>query len=537
MKIPSIHRLIFFFFLGLMVSQSTQARTARYRVMWRGNPATTMVIGWDQVTGSSPRLYYDTKDHGVNTNQYAFSEPPHHIVDAKGMNNHFVRLQGLQPNTIYYFVIADSDGTSQRYSFRTAPDRPDVPISIVAGGDSRNYRAARRYANRMVGKLRPTFVLFAGDMTGGDSGAEWIVWLNDWQESFGTDGRIFPIVVARGNHESSNRSLLQIFDVARPELYYAHTFGGSLLRVYTLNSMIAVGGNQRNWLEADLQRNGSSVRWRMAQYHHAIRPHTRGKSEKDQQMLHWAPLFFAYQMDLVLESDSHTVKWTYPIKPSRGAGSDEGFIRDDENGTVYIGEGCWGAPLRNNDDAKSWTRASGSFNQFKLIFVSQERMEVRTVLTDQAERATALSEDQRFVLPPDFPIWQPPNGSVITLVPRGDDKTALQLRPNVPPAAGDEQAMQERSRRNIREWSKLPKVEFNREQEVAIVPFTLEQPGTVSIKVFDVYNQKLIDIEVPDQKRGVGKTFLALPKLREGMYLVSVKQQDKTLHYYQLLSE
>lgn len=453
------------------------------------------------------------------------------------MNNHFVRLQNLQPNTVYYFVIADSDGTSRRYSFRTAPDRPEVPISIVAGGDSRNYRAARRYANRMVGKLRPTFVLFAGDMTGGDSGAEWIVWLNDWQESFGSDGRIFPIVVARGNHEASNRTLLQIFDVAKPELYYAHTFGGSLLRVYTLNSMMAVGGNQSNWLEADLQRYGASVRWRMAQYHHAIRPHTSGKSEKDQQMLHWAPLFFAYQMDLVLESDSHTVKWTYPIKPSRGQGSDEGFIRDDANGTVYIGEGCWGAPLRRNDDAKAWTRASGSFNQFKLIFVRQDRIEVRTVLTDQAERAPSLTEEQRFVLPPDFPIWKPTTGSVITLSPRGSEHTALQIKPNGKQPGGKDEKMQARSQRNIREWTKLPRVEFNREQEVAVVPFDIAQRGTVTIKVFDVYNQKIMEIDVPNQQPGRQKTFLALPRLREGIYLVAVKQGDETLHYYQLLSE
>jgi len=537
MKIPLKSRQLVLFFIGIIAWQTASARTARYRVMWRDNPATTMVIGWDQVTGSGPRLYYDVKDYRDNKNRYAFSEPPHYIVESKGMNNHFVRLQNLQPNTVYYFVIADSDGTSQRYSFRTAPARPDVPLSIVAGGDSRNYRAARRYANRMVGKLRPNFVLFAGDMTGGDSGAEWIVWLNDWQESFGEDGRIFPIVVARGNHESSNRSLIDIFDVARPELYYAHTFGGNLLRIYTLNSMIAVGGNQRNWLEADLQRNASGVRWRMAQYHHAIRPHTRGKSEKDQQMIHWAPLFYAYQMDLVLESDSHTVKWTYPIKPSRGEASEEGFVRDDANGTVFIGEGCWGAPIRNNNDAKSWTRASGSFNQFKLIFVREDRIEVRTVLTDQVERAPALTEDQRFTLPPNFPIWQPPTGSVVTLLPRSTDQSALQLKPNETQPDGGTTDRQERSRRNIREWSKLPRIEFNREQEVAVVPFTLAHRGNVTIKVFDVYSEKIMEIDLSDRQPGAQKTFLALPKLREGIYLVSVKQKDKTLHYYQLLSE
>ena len=63
-----------------------------------------------------------------------------------------------------------------------------------------------------------------------------------------------------------------------------------------------------------------------------------------------------------MESDAHLVKSTWPIRPSTDADNEEGFIRDDKNGTVYVGEGCWGAPLRGADDNKSWTRDSDSFN-------------------------------------------------------------------------------------------------------------------------------------------------------------------------------
>ncbi|NRB64593.1 MAG: fibronectin type III domain-containing protein [Saprospiraceae bacterium] len=242
------HRAIRLVLFLLFAIQFCQARSTRFRVMWRTNPATSMVIGWDQVSGSNPRLYYDTQDLGVESNKYAFSEPPHQITEAKMMRNHFVRLQNLKPNTVYYFLVVDSEGSSQRYSFKTAPDTPDQPLAIIAGGDSRNYRAARRFANRMVSKIRPDLVLFAGDMTGGDSGPEWSEWLTDWLATIGADGRIFPIVVARGNHESSNRTLSQIFDVPTTSVYYGLTFGESLIRIYTLNSMIAVGGDQKTWL-------------------------------------------------------------------------------------------------------------------------------------------------------------------------------------------------------------------------------------------------------------------------------------------------
>ena len=38
------------------------------------------------------------------------------------------------------------------------------------------------------------------------------------------DRRLTPIVVARGNHEYSNKTLIDLFDVQTIGLYYAHTF-------------------------------------------------------------------------------------------------------------------------------------------------------------------------------------------------------------------------------------------------------------------------------------------------------------------------
>ena len=69
------------------------------------------------------------------------------------------------------------------------------------------------------------------------------------------DGRCYPIVTARGNHEKSNASIAAIFDVPHPDVYYALNFGGNLMRAYTLNSMFQVNGAQLTWLENDLRAN------------------------------------------------------------------------------------------------------------------------------------------------------------------------------------------------------------------------------------------------------------------------------------------
>ena len=404
---------LLFILLTFLITSDAFATVDRFRAMWRDDPSTTIVIGFDLISGSNPVIYYDTEDKGRDYEQYRYLQEVDLVTESKGMNNQFTRLRGLMPNTIYYFVIKDSDNVSRKMSFRTLPDNPYERLSIIAGGDSRNHREARRKANMMVAKLRPHLVMFGGDMTGGDNADQWKKWFDDWQETIGKDGRIIPIIVTRGNHESSNQSLKKLFDVAAENLYYGLTIGGDLLRVYTLNTLISSGGDQMTWLNHDLKTNGSRCRWKMAQYHYAIRPHTSSKTERNDQLKNWATLFHKYQVNLVVESDIHVVKSTWPIRPSKEPGSDHGFIRDDVNGTVYVGEGCWGAPLRRANDRKSWTRDTDSFNQFKWIVVDYDGIEVRTIKTDNAESVGYCTEETRFSAPSGIDIWHPENGPVI----------------------------------------------------------------------------------------------------------------------------
>ena len=271
-------------------------------------------------------------------------------------------------------------GPSLIRSFRTAPSNSNIPLSIVAGGDSRNNREARKKANRMVAKIRPHFVVFTGDMTANDNDQQWIDWFEDWQLTTGKDGMMVPIIPARGNHERNNETIADLFDAPNENIYYSLGFGGNLFRLYTLNTLIPTGGNQKDWLNKELQQY-EDYKWKMVQYHQAMRPHTAAKPEQDDLYSNWANLFQLYEVDLVIESDAHVVKQTYPIIPSQESGSEQGFIRNDYLGTVYIGEGGWGSPLRNDNDDKSWTQASSSLHQFKWLIATNDKMQMMTVAT------------------------------------------------------------------------------------------------------------------------------------------------------------
>ena len=400
--------------LFLLFAMICHANNDKYRLILSSDPATTMTIGWNQISGTAPTVHYGTTDFGTNYTQYPMSKTEDRAVAYRGMDNRFVRLTGLTPNTNYYFVINDSQGTSSRFWFKTAPN--DLSrLSFIAGGDSRNNQTPRRNANTLVSKLKPHAVFFGGDMTDGDSDAEWQDWMDDWQLTIASDGRMFPIVATRGNHDGAS-VIYNLFDTPTSDSYYAMTFGNNLIRTYTLNTEISVSGNQSTWVSNDLSAQ-TNVIWKMMQYHKPMRPHTSAKSEGNSEYDAWAQLFFDNGVRLVMDSDSHMVKTTWPVEPSSGIGSDEGFVRNDAQGTVYAGEGSWGAPLRANDDDKNWTRNSASFNQFKLIFVEESKIELRTIKVDNAASVGEASNTDPFTLPANLDVWNPSEGDVVIILP------------------------------------------------------------------------------------------------------------------------
>ncbi|HFC01027.1 MAG TPA: hypothetical protein ENJ53_09510, partial [Phaeodactylibacter sp.] len=53
-----------YLFLFIFFQNNLSATTGRYRCMWREHPATTMTIGWEQMSGNNSIVYYDELDGG-----------------------------------------------------------------------------------------------------------------------------------------------------------------------------------------------------------------------------------------------------------------------------------------------------------------------------------------------------------------------------------------------------------------------------------------------------------------------------------------
>ena len=395
-------------------------------LVWNKNPETNITIRWDQVEGSDPIVYYGETDHDDEWEEYPYSQRPTRILTGSyRMNTHFAEISDLKPDHRYYFVIRDSRGTSRRFWFRTAPDKPKA-FTFITGGDTKSFGdtyKAGLASNRLVAKLRPLFVLFNGDFNSGNGtySVRWHKWLNDWSNlTTTTDGRMIPVVPVHGNHEDGDKSVLnKVFNAPfqyedSTNIYYSITFGDDFFHIIGLNTQIDEGEDQRRWLENDLKKYKNST-FKIAGYHKPFHPHTNKKSENEYQYEQWAELFFRYGLNIAVEADAHLHKITYPLKPYNGDGSHQGFIRDDERGTMFIGEGSWGASPRINNDEKPWTITSGSFNQIKWIHVLPQEgdlpnhLKIYTVKSAQYDeewkqtlfdhQVESLSEDNLFEIP------------------------------------------------------------------------------------------------------------------------------------------
>jgi len=210
-----------------------------------------------------------------------------------------------------------------------------------------------------------------------------------------------------------------LFDTPNPDQYFGLNIGGPLMRVWVLNSELedkkpAAVPAQQSWIERDLPAH-KDAQWKVAAYHRPMRPHTSAKAEGLSRIAAWAQLFYDNGMDLVIESDTHMVKRSFPVRPSEEEGSYESFIRDDAKGIVFIGEGSWGAPTRPRDDDKPWTMASDSFHQFKWIQVDSSEMLIRTVRFDHCNEVEALGDNDLFREPRNALFWEPDSGKTLRL--------------------------------------------------------------------------------------------------------------------------
>lgn len=296
---------------------------------------------------------------------------------------HHAHLEGLEPETVYQVRMMSDGVSSPNLSFKTAPSN-DRPFSLLYGADSRTDREQRVAMDRLIGQLfeastnasQPEDEILAlahgGDyITVGTNLAQWSDWMTDHQLTTTREGRLLPIIPARGNHDRG-RLFNDTFGFAWDEAVYYGLHIGPQVRLITLDTEASIAGDQLNWLRAELEAARPAVRWLIAQYHRPAYPAVKWPSGA---LVHWVPLFEEFNVDLVCEGDGHTIKRTVPIR--------DGV--HDETGVVYVGEGGLGVRPRTPKTSRWYLKPPGmadsGLHVQKLTF-TKDRLRYECILAN-----------------------------------------------------------------------------------------------------------------------------------------------------------
>ena len=427
---------------SMLINASAHAGSKWVRLTWQGDASTEATISFTpDGTNNNPYVSYGntTNEGNWSTESVAFT------TSMVSITSKHVRLTNLTADSEVYFRVCDDTGCGDHFWFKTAPN-DNSPFVYVAGGDTRSGWTNRQDGNVLISKIRPLFVMHGGDYTNANNNSEWSQYLVDWELTYSNDTinsiaykRIYPLVSTHGNHEDDDiNTICKMFGVdanqsnscSAYDTYYSVDVS-PLLRVYTLNSQFmnqssTLQNAQNTWLTNDLSNNGGNVKWRTAQYHKPMFPHYSGKSDNQTLFNWWAQDFYDYGMNLVVESDTHLTKLTEVVAPSGStyAGADQGVTA----GTVYVGEGSWGAPARSANDPKAWTVDLASIQQFKVITVSDTQMEVRTAQFNGSPSTITLAQraSNPTLLPSNVNWWNANGvGEVMTLETDNDNRSIL----------------------------------------------------------------------------------------------------------------
>lgn len=361
---------------------------AHWRVIWTDDPATTATVSWStREMGAKHTLSYRIKGNAHQTEGTALADSGRYTGGQTEFYYHHARLTELEPSTAYE-VQMNSDGDQSPWFYFVTGPAHDRPFSILNGGDSRSGLKDRLEINQMIAKMVGDSyandeeaddilaLVHGGDfIVNGTNVEQWARWLSDHESTTTDDGRLLPIIPARGNHDHG-KPFNEVFGFPESDKNYYAISIGPKVRMVTLNTETSVAGDQAEWIDSEMKSSRADHRWLLAQYHRPIYPAVKAPSSA---LKVWAPLFEKHNVDLVCEADGHNIKRTVPIRDNK----------QDPSGVVYIGEGGLGVPQRTPKTDRWYLKSPGMADKAHHVFVltfGKEKLAGKCVLLDGSIR-------------------------------------------------------------------------------------------------------------------------------------------------------
>ncbi|MBX3435214.1 MAG: metallophosphoesterase family protein [Pirellulales bacterium] len=353
----------------------------RVVLTWSGDPTTSIDVTW-RTSDSVGRTVAEflpaaeiVGDHGDGNVDGCFKAKGGSVVfesDLGSSRVHSVKLEGLEPATMYAYRVGDGVNWSEWFQFRTAA-ATDEPFTFIYFGDAQN--ALRSLWSRVIREAnlrapRASFMLHAGDLiNSSNSDAEWGEWFGAGAWLNGS----IPSVATPGNHEYG--SIFKLDRHWRPQFAFplngppgleetAYWFDYQGARFVSLNSNERTE-EQCEWLKgvlADPQR----PKWTVLTFHHPIYSAAKDRDNSKLREL-WRPIIEEYGVDLVLQGHDHA----YARSGLGGPKNVTEGLRRQESNTVYV-VSVSGPKQYSLTESWDVSRVASGVQLFQIIHVSPE---------------------------------------------------------------------------------------------------------------------------------------------------------------------
>lgn len=291
-----------------------------------GSPS-SIIVRWRTSSPSDSRVRYGTAQGSLNST----------ADNASSTTEHMVQLDGLSPNTKYFYSIGTSGATlagddANHYFFTSPTGSKSTRVWALgdAGTANSDQRAVRDAYYNFTGSRHTDLWLMLGDNAynnGTDAEFQGAVFENMY-EAMLMKSVLWP---TRGNHdraaEGSTMAYYNIFSLpthgeagglsSGTEAYYSIDYGNIhfICLESTSGALRSANSAMWTWLESDLSSNDKT--WTIAFWHHP--PYSKGSHNSDSEgelvdMRQRAnPILEAGGVDLVLSGHSHSYERSFLV--------------------------------------------------------------------------------------------------------------------------------------------------------------------------------------------------------------------------------
>lgn len=365
--------------LFVLATTAAQARPMHVYLTWQSQDTSRTMTVVFQTEG---RVGQPMVRYGTEAGVYSLRKLATSASFPDGRRIHYAQLEGLEPGGTYYAVAGDAEGGfSKEVKFRTIP--AEGPLRFVTGGDMWIEPNTVRLLQQAAAN-RPHFAAIGGDIAYADGKlsniAFWDEWLDNWEREMITpEGYTVPMVLAVGNHDVAGREPAGrkgapfYFGFFRQDdnSYFLRRFGPDIV-MYVLDTshVSAHEGPQLAWMARAMEAT-AGVKHRFALYHVPCYPSHRGYNESLSVLgrQHWVPLFDRYKLTAAFENHDHALKRTKRLRNHKV----------DQQGTLYLGDGCWGRPPRRVHPDRWYLEKAESKPHVWLVDVSADGVLYRAV--------------------------------------------------------------------------------------------------------------------------------------------------------------